>query len=873
MRPLFRQRLFQLLGAIVLLFGCGDGPSGPPAGTPTSLSIVPDSLTLTAVGETGQLTVEVRDAQGTILPGSSVEWVSDRPGTVSVNATTGIVTAVSAGTATITATSGRLAARAPVRVVQEPASLDKVSGDEQAGFVGERVPISPTVRVLDANGHAAALVRVRFEATTGGGSVSPESILSDADGLAGTAWTLGRESEQTLVAAAGNATVEFTATSTELPLTIVTDTLARARLTLSYSERLEARGGSGGGYAWSLADGSRLPSGLELGPAGTITGVPADTGYAEFDVRVTDSGGGDAGASLELRVCAAPLELALGDVRVLDPDTFGECGFYLQAPEAGAYYRVTLAGTDAESEEIIPVTLVVESDIAPAGGTTAAGLPVTEPAPSPAVRAPTHSIPDSEWREVEEIRRATAALHRQIRRGERELFARLAGQRSPRVLLDRPVAVGRAGAVAAREPSPPERTFRLAEPDARRGGLTCNAYTSVDARLVTENAHIALYEATERVSPENADRILDYYTEYGVPVIERYFGGVTDVNGDGRVVVLVDPHLTGYGGYVWIVDLFWSQAECPASNEMELVHLSADAFRALDQDRYWGLGALVHEVKHLSSLAKRYLYTGDLAPGTNRYHPSWIEEGTAEVAAEISARLAWEAAGGPAVNERVTGALLEAGIRDAYPETSGILGHLGWTVRAFGQDPKAVALNLNGRWDIYGSGWHFHRFLRDWYGNAGDSQIDDEAFVMALNDSRTPPGIEGIESVTGETMENLLVQHAIAMSVAGVGDILPEGVPRFSSFDFPETADLVSGVSMRGRYPWPATTRGLDNTALMWADLATSRSFRAQLAANGVRFHDFRAGQAGVGAAILVEVEQELFGVRVVVARIPDPAR
>lgn len=853
----------------MLLLGCGDGPSGPPAGTPTSLSIVPGNLTLTAVGETGQLTVEVRDAGGTILPGSSVEWVSDRPGTVSVNATTGIVTAVSSGTAVITATSGTLTARAPVRVAQEPASLEKVSGDAQTGFVGERAPISPTVRVLDANGHPAALVRVRFEATAGGGSVSPGSILSDVEGLAATAWTLGRQSAQTLVATAGNVAVEFTATATELPLMIVTDTLARARLTLSYSERLEARGG-GESYVWSLGEGSRLPSGLELDPGGTITGVPADTGFAEFDVRVTDAAGADAEASLHLRVCGAPLDLSLGDVRVMDPDAPGECGFHLRAPEAGAYYRVTLAGTDAESEELLPVTLVVEADGAPGGGTAAGGPRVAEPPRVGAARAPPHAISDAEWREVDEIHRATAALHRRIRRGERELFSRLAARGPVEVLPDRSLAARGSGAAAAREPSPPERTFRLAAPDARHG-LTCNEYTSVDARLVTENDHIALYEATDPVSRENADRILDYYANFGVPVIERYFGGVTDVNGDGRVVVLVDPHLSGLGGYVWLADVFWSQAECPASNEMELVHISADAFSALDQNRYWGLGVLVHEVKHLSSLANRYLYTGDLPPGTRRYHPSWIEEGTAEVAVEASARLAWEAAGGPGVTERVTGALLESGIRDAYPEASGILARLGRMVGTFAQDPNAIAFNLVGQWDIYGSGWHFHRFLRDWYGNAGVSRTDDEVFVMALNDASTAPGIPGIESVTGEAMENLLVQHAVAMSVAGAEDILPEGVPRFSSFDFPEAADRVSGVSMRGRYPWPATTRGLDNTASMWADLATSRSFRAQLAASGVRFHDFRVSQAGVGATVLVKVEQELFGVRVIVARIPDP--
>ena len=871
MRSPLRQRLVRILAGIILLFGCGDGPSGPPAGTPTSLSIVPDSLTLTAVGETGQLKVEVRDAQGMLLPGSSAEWVSDRPGTVSVNGSTGMVTAVSAGTATITATSGRLSARAPVRVAQEPASLEKVSGDAQAGFVGEPVPTSPTVRVLDANGHPAALVRVGFEATAGGGSASPGSVLSDAEGLAGTAWTLGHESEQALVAVAGNVAVEFTATAIELPLMIVTDTLARARLTLSYSARLEARGGTEEGYEWRLGQGSSLPPGLELDAGGAIRGVPLDTGLVGFEVRLSDSGGGDAGAALELRVCKAPLDLSLGDVRVVDPDTLGECGFYLQAPEAGAYYRVALAGMDAESEETTPVALVVEADTARGSGTAAAGARAAEPMSPAASRVLPRANADAEWRQVEEIQRATAALHRQIRRGERELFARLGAPSSLHVLPDRSVAAGGSEAGEARDPSPPEWTFRLAEPDARLG-LKCSEYTSVDARLVTENDHIALYEATDPVSPENAERILDYYADFGVPVIERYFGGVTDVNGDGRVVVLVDPHLTGFGGYVWLADVFWNRGECPASNEMELVHISADAFSALDQNRYWGLGVLVHEVKHLSSLANRYLYTGDLPPGTARYHPDWIEEGTAEVAVEASARLAWEAAGGPAANERVTGALLEAGIRDAYPEASGILGRLGRMVRTFAQDPNAIAFNLTGPWDIYGSGWHFHRFLRDRYGNAGASSTDDAAFIRALNDSNTPAGIPGIESVTGETIENLLVEHAIAMSVAGAEDILPEGVPRFSSFDFPEAADLVSGVSMRGRYPWPATTRGLDNTAPMWADLATSRAFRARLAASGVRFHDFRAAQAGVGATVLVEVEQELFGVRVIVARIPDPA-
>ena len=868
------------LALAALLVSCGDGgPAGPPPGVPSSLSVVPASVTLTAVGQARQLQAEVRDAYGDVVTGLSVTWTTSRPGTVAVDGS-GLITAIAAGTATVTATSGTLSARAQVTVAQEPRAIEKLAGDRQAGFIGEALPVPAAVRVLDANGHPAGLVRVQFEVASGEGSASPASSLTDAAGLARATWTLGTAAEQTLVATSGSVTAEFQATAERLPLSIATDSLARARLTLPYLARLEAKGGTTRGYLWSLAEGSRLPAGLAFDSTGIIQGVPADTGAVEFEARVVDSEGGEAVGAFALRVCEGPLGLALGDVRVMELGAIRGCGFYLRAPEAGAYYRVTLAGMDGrvydeeDDSGVVPVALHVEADTAAGRAATSAAM---QPSGRPVSAAQAARLVASadEIQEMLEIGRANAALHREIRRQERELFARLAAEGRLETLTDRSNAG--TGVAGDAEPSPPLRAFRLYDRNAEQGRRCSTIRTTVNARLVTENDYIAVYEdtlATTNISEANADRILAFYADYGAPVIERYFGGVSDVNGDGRVIVLVDPTLSGVRAFVWAGDHTLPRETCEASNEMELVHISEGAFAQLDTDRYWVLGGLVHEVKHVSSQYMRVRHSLGVMGGTNvDFHPPWIEEGTAEIAKEMSSRLAWEATGGPAVHTRVTGELLEAGIEEALPESYGVRSLISRAAEAFTPDPNAITFEPRKRGNYYGSSWHLHRFLRDWFGGGGTSLADDEAFVRTLNDSLTAPGIRGIESVTGETFEDLLVQHAIAMSVAGAEDNLVEGVPRFSSYDFPEVGELIAFPDPPGHYPWPVTTTGgFDDVAVLWADLAASRPFRGELGASGVRFHDFRAAEAGASATILVELEEERFGVRVIVARIPDPA-
>ncbi len=100
-----------------------------------------------------------------------------------------------------------------------PAVLVKVAGDSQAAAVGTAVAIAPQVRVEDAGGGPVQGAIVTFTVTSGGGSVSSASVLSDEDGLASVAsWTLGQMPGTNTLGADISGTkglgVEFTATAT-----------------------------------------------------------------------------------------------------------------------------------------------------------------------------------------------------------------------------------------------------------------------------------------------------------------------------------------------------------------------------------------------------------------------------------------------------------------------------------------------------------------------------------------------------------------------------------------------------------------------------------------------------------------------------------
>jgi hypothetical protein len=110
---------FFLVGFLILLQGCGGGDSPTTPTTPTPPTPVATSVTLSAtsvtvaLGETSQLSATVKDQNGATMAGKAITWGASDAAVATVSST-GLVTAVSPGTANITATHLTLSATASV---------------------------------------------------------------------------------------------------------------------------------------------------------------------------------------------------------------------------------------------------------------------------------------------------------------------------------------------------------------------------------------------------------------------------------------------------------------------------------------------------------------------------------------------------------------------------------------------------------------------------------------------------------------------------------------------------------------------------------------------------------------------------------------
>ena len=92
------------------------------APVPTTVAVTPDTVALTALGRTAQLTVEVRDQAGRAMEGVPVSW-SSADTTVAVVDTAGLVTATGGGSTMIAAAAGEASAAAVVTVAQSAGSV------------------------------------------------------------------------------------------------------------------------------------------------------------------------------------------------------------------------------------------------------------------------------------------------------------------------------------------------------------------------------------------------------------------------------------------------------------------------------------------------------------------------------------------------------------------------------------------------------------------------------------------------------------------------------------------------------------------------------------------------------------------------------
>ena len=250
--------------------GDGDTTGPPPGSSPVStVEVQPNPLSLTP-GQTAQLTVTLKAADGSILTGRTVTWATSAAAVATVDAT-GNVTALSAGTATITATSEGKSGSTALTVTAVPVATVatvEVIPNPATVAIGQSAPLAAVLKAQDATeltGRTVTwstsdpgIVTVTDAGVINGVAVGSATITATSEGKTGTS--------AVTVSAVAVASVQVT------PPTAAVDVGGTTQLTAT------AKDGNGAvlqgrPFAWTTSNASIAT----VSPTGRVTGVGAGT--------------------------------------------------------------------------------------------------------------------------------------------------------------------------------------------------------------------------------------------------------------------------------------------------------------------------------------------------------------------------------------------------------------------------------------------------------------------------------------------------------------------------------------------------------------------------------------------------------------------
>lgn len=218
-------------------------------------------------GETAQATASVRDSKGSPIPNAPTNWNSSNTGVITVTGN-GLLTAVSDGSATITASSGSASASKLVHVYQSSLFVATPPAGVRAG---EAITTAPVIEIRDGSGNRI---------TTDNATVITASIVSgEGTIVAGGTRTVSNGAATftglTIGGTAGNQVLKFSSTragSVEVPFTLAAGNpvglqvfsgnnqtgLAKVALPQPLQAQVKdafGNGVSGVDVAWGVADG------------------------------------------------------------------------------------------------------------------------------------------------------------------------------------------------------------------------------------------------------------------------------------------------------------------------------------------------------------------------------------------------------------------------------------------------------------------------------------------------------------------------------------------------------------------------------------------------------------------------------------------
>ena len=743
--------------AIVACGGSGEGGTNPPPpAAVASVTLSQPDATL-EIGQTVSLSAIAKDAAGLTLSGRTIVWASSAPAVASVS--NGLVTALSVGTTTISATSEGKHDEATITVKLPAVATVVVDPSQSFVKVGDTKQLAITLK--DGAGNTLQGRTVTWEssdqtrATVANGLVTGVAagsviITATSEGKSATAAILVTSGEPPVIASISPATltpgISATITGTNFKATASDNVVTIAGVPVTVTAATETQ--------------LTLSIGVDF-PCLSTQAAPV----------VVTTIGGPATRQHPLQV-ATQRVLGVGETLLLNSVSESTCN---ELSQTGGQYMVMLYNASTTPSSVASFQL--------RGNTPAPGIsPLRIPLATARTFKPTaRRLPEATLaagvREHLAMLESDRALVRRLGMPRRRAMSRTRGLNSNQLAANMAPVPTTVGAIA---------TLRM------RSGTSCSTYDEIGARVVYVGTKAIVLEDT--LSPLAKTIDADYTTigqsfdNVMYPLLTQYFGdplaadALTDAN--GRILMLFTPKVNarsaGLLGFVSPCD-FFPQSDVPSSNLAEIFYARAPLQNDptkfnIDNLELWRTvmrPTVMHESKHLAAVAERVA-----APYDAQLEESWLEEGTAQVALELYARTVYGAAVGWKTNStyaqtiycdvrtRITGPCLGSQFLIADP--------MEW-LYSYLADNETRSFLSPGSQDgtIYGSAWMFARWLTDQYAT------DEAAFLKAIVLDGHRTGVANIEDKVGRPFAELTANYLLALALDDYPGLTPPTNARY----------------------------------------------------------------------------------------------
>ncbi|MEP6989688.1 MAG: Ig-like domain-containing protein [bacterium] len=727
-------------------------PSNEPVVTTVGVQIPLAQLEVTS---TEVLTADVRDQTGTPLAGKTATWKSFSTEIATIDAS-GILTGVSLGTATITATVDGRIGSVTVTIIPLRVASVAITPPTAPIFPGQAVPMAATL--ADRNGAVLTGRTIVWK--------SSDTHVATID----AAGTLNAQN-------GGTTTITATSEAVSGSLTVVVSPPAGTTVpTIT-------------GIA---------PAVLRPGAAATITGadfIPSPLGTLVSVAGVSATVMAATTTQLTVLLPAAGLPCLGGQSATVSVSTIAGTGTFAQplntaTPRTlavGASFMATAGPTLGCNELLAGGTYVVSvfnagtvltanASFELRGG--AGGSAVAALVPSDVLRAT--RIVAAPIRSRTPIDPAVAAAaHEHLLRLEHDLalIRELGPARNYR-------SAPRTGATPGLSPASP--SFALAPVPLSVGQTAtvnfnyngCSAGVSpvITARVVYVGPKAIVLEdnAGPLAGKIDADMIAlaQEFETVSFPLLLNFgdplaYDAHTDAN--GRIIMMFTPKVNQAAanilGFVQSCDLYPPTAatNVSASNQAEIFYARAvtdtsSTSTSLNGRPQWRRNmpsTIIHESKHIVAFAERM---ADPRPTVSE--AVWLEEGTAQVASELYGRAIH--ANGWRSNAGYDGTLdceIRPGVAGCGRGNFVMGNHFLFLADYLqGFEAKSILSGTDDN-DIYGSAWMFVRWLTDTYGGA-----DEGAFLRSIVKSVNTSGTINVTTPSGRSWAELLSQFTLMLA-------------------------------------------------------------------------------------------------------------